>query len=136
VYFLSNKEFGKYIERLRLEAGYDTREALAKESGVFGTTIMRIEEGRTKKVSPDTLKKLAPFLKVSVHELMKAAGYLSEETSQIKEERADYLTRNFVNEVVKTVKKSDKALSPAEENLVLSIISATIDSINKKDDKK
>jgi transcriptional regulator with XRE-family HTH domain len=71
-------EFGKYIKNLRLKAGYSDRESLSKSSGIWNSTIKRIEEGITKTPSIDILKKLAPALKVSSEELMEAAGYIEE----------------------------------------------------------
>ena len=74
---MNQKEFGLYISQLREKAGYDSQAALAKESGVWNSTIARIESGQTKNPDPNTLAKLAPFLKTSYSDLMVAAGYLT-----------------------------------------------------------
>ncbi len=69
------KGFGKYLENLRLKSGFVAQIDLAKVSGVSKSTISRMEAGETE-TKPETLKKLAPFLKVSYSDLMKAAGYM------------------------------------------------------------
>jgi transcriptional regulator with XRE-family HTH domain len=67
--------FGKYISKLRIQAGFDTQAALGKAAGVESSTISRIETGDTKNPNIETLRKLAPFLKKSHVELMDMAGY-------------------------------------------------------------
>lgn len=81
---MNSVEFGKYIENLRLHAGFQTREELGRMAGVWGSTIQRIEEGKTKNPSIEVLKKLAPSLKVSFDELMEAAGYIEKNDIYIK----------------------------------------------------
>ncbi|AKX95686.1 transcriptional regulator [Moorella thermoacetica] len=78
------KEFGSYIAHLREKAGFESQAALARASGVWNSTIARIEAGQTRQPDPETLKKLAPFLKVSAQDLMTAAGYLPEEEKPTK----------------------------------------------------
>lgn len=76
------KEFGLYFSKLREESGYDSQRQLSQTSGVSNGTIARIESG-TQKVSPETLKKLAPFLKEITYEgLLKAIGYIEEDSTQ------------------------------------------------------
>lgn len=69
------KGFGRYLENLRLHSGYVAQIDLAKISGVSKSSISRMEAGETEP-KPETLKKLAPFLKVSYNDLMKEAGYI------------------------------------------------------------
>ena len=74
------KEFGLFFSKLREESGYDSQRQLSQASGVSNGTIARIESG-TQKVSPETLKKLAPFLKeVTYEDLLKAIGYIEEDS--------------------------------------------------------
>ena len=68
------KGFGRHLENLRLQAGFVAQIDLAKISCVSKSTISRMEAGETEP-KPETLKKLAPFLKVSYNDLMKSAGY-------------------------------------------------------------
>jgi transcriptional regulator with XRE-family HTH domain len=114
---MDSKEFGKHIENLRLQAGYKTIESLAQASQVWGTTITRIEEGRTKSPSFETLKKLAPFLKVSYEELLKAAGYL-EDDSTLTIEMTDGRTYTELNRAIKD-------LTSEEQKAVLQFIKFT-----------
>ena len=111
------KEFGKYIGSLRLLAGYKTVDSLAKASEVWGTTIARIEEGRTKSPSIETLKKLAPYLKISYEELLKAAGYL-ENDGTLQIEMID-------GRVYTELQKALKDLTEEEQKAVLQFIKFT-----------
>ena len=78
---MNEKEFGLFMTKLRESAGYESQASLAKVSGVWNSTIARIEAGATKNPDPATLIKLAPFLKVSQDELMIAAGYITASNS-------------------------------------------------------
>jgi transcriptional regulator with XRE-family HTH domain len=73
---MNEKEFGKYIEELRIKAGYESAESLSRVSGVWNSTIKRIEHGKTKHPSIEVLRKLSTYLKVSYEELLKKAGYI------------------------------------------------------------
>lgn len=68
------KEFGIWFSNLRIASGYKSQRQLALESNVSPTTISRIESG-AQKAEPDTLAKLAPYVKTSYDELMVKAGY-------------------------------------------------------------
>jgi len=83
--------FGEYIKGLREEAGYTQRQ-LALYAKVSNTEISKIESGERKKPSPEVLKKLAPYLKVSFESLMVAAGYLPGEKDIV--DLLDILERN------------------------------------------
>jgi transcriptional regulator with XRE-family HTH domain len=77
---MNSVEFGKYLSRLREEAGFKNREALYNASGIYPTTIKRLEEGLVKTPSVEMLKKLAAYLKIAPIDLMIAAGYIDEKT--------------------------------------------------------
>ncbi|MBC2723519.1 MAG: helix-turn-helix transcriptional regulator, partial [Desulfosporosinus sp.] len=68
-------DIGAHLKSLRLKAGYESLGSLSRASGVTVATLSRIESGG-QKPNPETLEKLAPFLKVSHEELMTEAGYL------------------------------------------------------------
>ncbi|GAB6181717.1 hypothetical protein JCM14036_30360 [Desulfotomaculum defluvii] len=68
---------GKLLTELREKAGFESLGQLYKATGVSSATLSRLENN-IQKPTPDTLKKLAPHLKVTYEELMSAAGYISE----------------------------------------------------------
>lgn len=82
---MNNKDFGNWLKEKRIEAGYDSQGLLSRACGIDHSTIARWERGYTKP-SPDNLKKLAPYLKISYEELMAAAGYL--DTSDVPKPKA------------------------------------------------
>lgn len=89
---MNPKEFGLYLARLREKAGFESQASLAKVSGVWNSTIARIEAGQTKKPDPVTLTKLAPYLNVTSEQLMRAAGYLNGPGNKVAEEKRRYET--------------------------------------------
>ena len=67
--------FGEYLKNLREELDISQRE-LAEKAGVSAAEISRIETGSRKKVSPDVIKAISPYLDVSYESLLSSAGYL------------------------------------------------------------
>ena len=67
--------FGDYLKSLR-EARELSQRQLAHMASLSNTEISKLESGERKKPSPAVLKKLAPHLKVSYEELLKAAGII------------------------------------------------------------
>ena len=74
------------LKKQRERAGFKSQSMLADASSVDNSTIARLERGETKPM-PDTLKKLAPILKISYEELMRAAGYLKPNSSSTPEQK-------------------------------------------------
>lgn len=77
--------FGEYLKSLREKQRMSLREA-ERESGVSNAYIAQIERGDRPPPSPDILRKLAPAYKVTVKELLEAAGYLDEPEIKVSEE--------------------------------------------------
>lgn len=129
---MNTNEFGQYLTELREKAGYDSQAALGKASGVWNSTIARIEDGSTKSPDPITLTKLAPYLKVSVNELMIAAGYL-EPTANSGQEipKPREIPDELLPKMTKIIKKSLGSLTPAEKEFVLEQTKLTIEAIMK-----
>ena len=69
------KEFGRWMEEVRRAAGFESQAELAVACKVHASTISKLEKGGIRP-TPDTLKKLAPHLKVSYSSLLEAAGHL------------------------------------------------------------
>lgn len=67
--------FNIWFRDLRINAGFDSQRDLANVSGVHHTSIAQIERGG-RRPNTDTLKRLAPHLKVPYKTLLEAAGHL------------------------------------------------------------
>lgn len=133
------KDFGEYMRNRRLEADFESMEALARASGVSAPTIMRIEVGKTKVPSIATLKKLAVPLKVPLEELMEAAGYFSTSDSEkdniVKEEKVEY-SINSTKEAVFNLINNPEELAKLDRSTLVRLqayISAVLDFANKGD---
>lgn len=81
---MDNIEFGDYLKHVRENLGISIQE-LCRRSEVTAGYINRIERkqksggtGLPMLPSPQILEKLAPHLKVSYHDLMRAAGHLKD----------------------------------------------------------
>ena len=68
-------KFSEFMLAARQRAGLSTRE-IERLSGVSKAYISQMETGGRNVPTPDILRKLAPHLKVSYEDLMKAAGYI------------------------------------------------------------
>lgn len=79
---MSDMEFGNYLKELR-EANDMTVNHLALLSGVSNAQISRIEHGLRGVPKPETIEKLAKALKVPYEEMMKNAGYLSDNPQKV-----------------------------------------------------
>ena len=77
------KSIGDTLKQLRLKAGYQSLGELYRVSGVQVSTLSRIE-ACIQRPRPETLEKLAPYLRVSYEYLMGVAGYLQENTTKME----------------------------------------------------
>jgi transcriptional regulator with XRE-family HTH domain len=75
-----NLSISEFIKLKREERALSQRH-LAELCGVSNTEIWQIETGKRKKVQPFILRSMAPHLGVSYEELMKIAGYISNESA-------------------------------------------------------
>lgn len=67
-------ELGRFLRYAREERGWSTRQ-LAERSGVYQTTIVRIETGQFTSLTPDRLALLAAALDLPLADLYSLAGY-------------------------------------------------------------
>lgn len=65
------------LKELRLAAGFRSLRQLSLASSVPISTLSRLENDPDNQPAPDTLRKLAPHLKVPHEELLKLAGYMA-----------------------------------------------------------
>jgi len=75
--------FGDYLKKLREEKDISQKE-LAEKSGVSSAELSRIETGYRKKISPNVIKAISPYLDVSYENLLARAGYLDIESFNYK----------------------------------------------------
>jgi transcriptional regulator with XRE-family HTH domain len=148
--FMNPNEFGQYMKEIREKAGYDSQASLGKAGGVWNSTIARIEAGQTKNPDPVTLTKLAPFLKISVNELMLAAGYLdpASNTSLAPDNTATKDNINFdlpkpgeipdelIPKITELIKQNLGSLTPAEKEYLYDVTKLTIEAIVKRNKEK
>lgn len=73
-----SETIGELLKKLRLAAGYESLGQLYRDSNVTVATLSRIESGN-QHPQPVTLKKLAPWLKVSYEHLLERAGYINDD---------------------------------------------------------
>jgi|GEM_PF-1113661 len=71
--------FGKYLKKLREEKDISQKE-LAEKAGVSSAELSRIETGHRKKISPNVIKAIYPYLGVSYESLLSRAGYLDSDS--------------------------------------------------------
>ncbi len=110
-------KLGNWLAELRVKSGYESQRQLCLASGISPATLSRIEAG-IQKPEPETLKKLAPYLKeISYEELLRAAGYLETDDPIIDALGNDVELLAFFNELQKRedlqlLFKQVKPLSP------------------------
>lgn len=75
-------KLGNYIEELREKRGY-TFNQLALKSGVNVKSLNEIKFGKSKKVNPFHLQKIAKALNIDYKELYRIVGYLDEDKNEI-----------------------------------------------------
>lgn len=75
-------KLGNYIEELREKKGY-TFNQLALKSGVNVKSLNEIKFGKSKKVNPFHLQKIAKALNIDYKELYRIVGYLDEEKREV-----------------------------------------------------
>lgn len=82
------KKFGLFLTKLREQQGLNTQRKLAILSKISPATISRIEAG-IQQAEPETLKKLAPHLKIPYEDLMEAAGYIKKKNDNPLDKEPD-----------------------------------------------
>lgn len=92
------KKLSEVITKAREEKGL-TKRALARESGVDPSEILRIEKGKRQKPGLLALKGLSEVLDLSLEELMKLAGYSELEISFGKDVKDNYSTKDYQNKI-------------------------------------
>jgi len=92
-------KFSEFMLAARQRAGLSTRE-IERLSGVSKAYISQMETGGRNVPTPDILRKLAPHLKVSYEDLMKAAGltkYLSHTSITVAPANTNTSYNVFIN---------------------------------------
>lgn len=112
---MSPEEIGAILKELRKRAGYESLGQLGKDSGVTVATLSRVESG-VHRPTPDTLKKLAPFLRVTPEYLMQAAGFLPGFTGKLpnieaRQRRVTDPAEEHYPEVLKILRRNPKKLT-------------------------
>jgi transcriptional regulator with XRE-family HTH domain len=119
-----------WLTELRIQAGFDTVRSLADASGVDNSTLSRIEKVDGPQPTPATLKKIAPFLKVSYGDLMMKAGHLR--TSDLIEtpfasENSDESLEKDWPEIVPILRRAGTKATPEERKRIAKILRAAFE---------
>lgn len=81
-------EFGEYIKQLR-ESKNMTLNQVAMYSEISAAQLSRIETGKRGVPKPLTIEKIAQALRIDYTELMKVAGYLEDNSKEVKKKEKD-----------------------------------------------
>lgn len=73
---IKNEELGQLLKQHRQAAGLSL-EALAKATGMEGSTVLRIERGEIAAPNPQSLQRLASALGTEVEDYFALAGYFT-----------------------------------------------------------
>lgn len=138
---------GKWLTDMRIKAGYKSIRSLSAESKVDVSTLARIEKG-IHIPSPETLRRLAPFLETPYVQLLGIAGHLDENdlgtlkimtsSSAQAEPAAKKPTSSFIEddwpEVAQVLRSAGAIATVAERKKIARIIRATLAEEEKEGD--
>ena len=138
---------GKWLTDMRIKAGYKSIRSLSAESKVDVSTLARIEKG-IHIPSPETLRRLAPFLETPYVQLLGIAGHLDEnDLGSLKimpsvgaqtEPAAKKTTSLFIEddwpEVAQVLRSAGSIATVAERKKIARIIRATLAEEEKEGD--
>ncbi|RIJ64123.1 helix-turn-helix domain-containing protein [Rummeliibacillus sp. POC4] len=92
-------EFGRYIKQVREEKRM-TLNQVALYSEISAAQLSRIENGKRGVPKPSTIEKISQALKVDYNELMRVAGYIEKDNSDLPK-----LTKKDERDVAKDLEK-------------------------------
>ncbi len=138
---------GKWLTEMRIKAGYKSIRSLSAESKVDVSTLARIEKG-VHIPSPETLRRLAPFLETPYVQLLGIAGHLDEQDlGSLKitpsvvapvEPAMKKTTSSFIEddwpEVAQVLRSAGSLATVAERKKIARIIRATLAEEEKEGD--
>ena len=122
-----------WLTTLRLKAGYRSMRALSVDSKVDVSTLARIEH-EIHVASPETLKRLVPYLKTPYIKLLAFAGHLaddpeSEKAAQYYREKPDGPTSSIEDdwpEVCQALRVAENTATPEDRSRIARIIRASL----------
>ena len=120
---------GNWLTELRLAAGYKSVRALSADSRIEVSTLARIEN-EVHIPSPETLKRLAPYLKAPYVRLLALAGHLaddpeSERAAAFFRERPvvrEYMLEDEWPELCEVIRAYGKDAAPEERRRIAKIV--------------
>jgi len=120
----SNEDFGSYLRKQRESRGISVNE-IARQVGISGAEMSRVERGVRQKINPYLLRKLAPILGVDILRLMKRAGFLPSATPMLHIGRDDAHQNRLEDLLTKAVRLDGTDLEQIEI-LVDSMLASTL----------
>ena len=129
-----SESIGKMLDELRIKAGFETLGQLHKASGVTTATLSRIINN-IQKPSTETLKKLAPCLRVKHEFLLEKAGYLEPATTEKS------LSPKKPKDLLKILEQEDYTLNgrlatPEDKERLATIVEAMFWDAKEKNKRK
>ncbi len=82
------EDFAEFLKKLRNDMRLSLRQVAAK-AGVSVSYLTQLEHGRRGVPGAPVLKKLAPIYNISTRELLKAAGYLDDDTKPVLSDKEE-----------------------------------------------
>lgn len=119
-----NDDFGSYLRKLREARGISVNE-LARQVGISGAEMSRVERGVRQKINPYLLRKISPLLGVDILQLMRRAGFLPSTTPMLRTRGADAHKDRLEDLITKAVRLDATDLERLEI-LVDSMLASTL----------
>ena len=101
------KKFGLWLIEKIKQCGYNSPRQFALKANISPSTISRIASG-TQKAEPDTLAKMAPCLGITYEELMKKAGYITDDTLNSPERSSKNKSNSTLDDIIDSLNNESK----------------------------
>jgi transcriptional regulator with XRE-family HTH domain len=124
---------GNWLTELRVAAGYKSVRALSADSKIEVSTLARIENN-VHIASPETLKRLAPYLKTPYIRLLAIVGHLADDPEsqlaadffRLRPVERTYTMEDEWPELCEVIRVFGETATPEERRRVANIVKASL----------